>query len=330
MTSGGHYAPRILISPGRRGRPGQRTAAGTVPQWRHHLKQLPAYDPGAHLTAHDRELYRAAVAKARDAGGTLQGIAAFLGRSYSFVRTLLDEAGMLTTLGADNNVEATLRAQVADGTYRVDDVLPPRAELCAEFGVTRGAVDRAIGRLAAQGIMLSVEGRGTVVIDPEAPPTGPLLRVRMPSGQWESWTVRAQPSVQRIRDAVIDRVLDGTYPEGTEIPGSRQLAEEFGVIHPTVDRALAPLKQSGLLITRQASGTFVHRKARSRLQSARTPPPGAMAQAASPGMAVWEQAPGPDRAPVSRTIHHPQGGMHDRHPGREADHARARGPREGR
>ena len=272
MTSGGHYAPRILISPGRRGRPGQHTAGATVLQWQQYLKHLPAYDSGAHLTAHDRELYRAAVAKAHAGGGSISGMAAFLGRSNSFVRTLLDEAGMLTTRGADN-VEATLRAQVEDGTYGVDDVLPPRADLCAEFGATRDAVDRAIGRLAAQGIVLRVEGRGTVVIDPESPPTGPLLKVRMPSGQWETWTVRAQPSVQRIRDAVIDRVLDGTYPEGTKVPGSRQLAEEFGVRYPTVDRALAPLKQSGLLVTRQATGTFVHRKARSRLQRAQSSSP---------------------------------------------------------
>lgn len=85
-----------------------------------------------------------------------------------------------------------------------------------------------------------------------------------------TWTVRADPSDQRIRDTVIDRVLDGTYPEGDKIPSFRTLAQEFGVLHHTVDRALAPLEQSGLLVTRHGGGTFVHRKARSWLQSAQT------------------------------------------------------------
>ncbi|MFF4508981.1 GntR family transcriptional regulator [Streptomyces sp. NPDC001401] len=208
-------------------------------------------------------------AQAYDAGGTLQGIASFLGRSTTSVHTLLDEAGRSNASLADP-VESTLRARVADGTYRVDDVIPPRQQLCEELGVTRAAVERAIGRLVAQGVMLSVHGRGTVVTDPEAPPSGPDLKVRTASGRWETWTLRPDSSVQRIRDAVIRRVLDGTYPEGDKIPSARALAREFGVIHPTVDRALTPLKRCGLLTTRHRDGTFVHRKARSLLQSAQT------------------------------------------------------------
>lgn len=269
MTSGAHHAPPTLRGPGSREIPVQLSASRTVPQWRQYLKQLPAYDPGAHLTARDRELYRAALAQAHRAGGNVQGMAAFLSRSTTSVRTLLDEAGLRTTSTADE-VESTLRDRIKDGTYQVADVLPAKQQLCDELGVTRDAVTRAIGRLATEGLLLSVYGRGTVVCDPRTPPTGPDLRVRTLSGQWETWPVRADPSVQRIRDTVIDRVLDGTYPEGDKIPSSRTLAQEFGVLHHTVDRALAPLKQSGLLATRHGGGTLVHSKARSRLQRAQT------------------------------------------------------------
>ncbi|MGW3118540.1 GntR family transcriptional regulator [Streptomyces sp. NPDC001107] len=269
MTSGGHHSqPASPVRPGSRGGSGQHTVRA-VPQWRQCLEQLPAYDPGTHLTARDRELYRAAIVQAHHAGGKVQDIAVFLGRSYTSVRTLLDEAGLRTTPAADE-VESALRDRITDGTYRVDDVLPAKQELCEELGVTRDAVTRAIGRLAAEGLLLSVYGRGTVVIDPRTPPTGPALRVRTTSGKWETWRVRAEPGVQRIRDTVIRRVLDGTYTEGDTIPSTRTLAQEFGVLHHTVDRALAPLKQSGLLATRPASGTFVHRKARSLLQSTQT------------------------------------------------------------
>ena len=270
MTSGGNHAqPAFPTRHGSREIRAQRNASRTVPQWRQYLKQLPAYDPGAHLTARDRELYRAAIAQAHRDGGSVQDMAAFLSRSTSSVRTLLDEAGLRTTSTADE-VAGTFRDWITDGTYQVADVLPAKQQLCEELGVTRDAVTRAIGRLAAEGLLLSVCGRGTVATDPRMPPSGPELRVRTASGEWETWTVRADPSDQRIRDTVIDRVLDGTYPEGDKIPSFRTLAQEFGVLHHTVDRALAPLKQSGLLVTRHGGGTFMHRKARSWLQSAQT------------------------------------------------------------
>ncbi|MFE9601473.1 GntR family transcriptional regulator [Streptomyces hokutonensis] len=238
-------------------------------RWKQHLLELPPYDSGAHIAPGDRALYQTAIVQARRAGGSTRDIADFLGRSITFVRLSLSTAGEGNTTAVDH-VEAILRSHVTDGTYQVGDVLPMTRQLGNELGVPRDAVAGAISRLAHDGIMLSVYGRGTVVTDPRTPPTGRVLHVRTASGAREIWPLRLGPNVQRIRNTVTDRVIDGTYPEGRKIPSAKTLADEFGVNPETVKNAIGPLKSCGLLHCPGArrAGTFVHPKALSRLKSA--------------------------------------------------------------
>src|SRR3954463_8551473 len=56
-----------------------------------------------------------------------------------------------------------LRGAIAAGTLRPGDRLPPVRELAAEAGVNVNTVRSVYARLAAQGLIVSEQGRGTFV-----------------------------------------------------------------------------------------------------------------------------------------------------------------------
>ncbi|MEI9986160.1 MAG: GntR family transcriptional regulator [Aliidongia sp.] len=60
----------------------------------------------------------------------------------------------------------------------------------------------------------------------------------------------------RIRDAVIARIIDGTYPPGTRLK-EMALATEFGVSQAPVREALRELEVSGLAVSEPYCGTRV-------------------------------------------------------------------------
>jgi GntR family transcriptional regulator len=57
-----------------------------------------------------------------------------------------------------------LLAQIADGTLAVGDRLPTEEQLCAEYGLARGTVRRALGRLDELGLINRRPRAGTTVI----------------------------------------------------------------------------------------------------------------------------------------------------------------------
>ncbi|MGW2523962.1 GntR family transcriptional regulator [Streptomyces sp. NPDC001617] len=171
-------------------------------------------------------------------------------------------------------METFLRAGIADGTYQVGDVLPSPARLCVQLRVGDESVRRALARLAHAGLTLGVSALGTVVTNPDDPPSGSTLQVRTRSGQIQTWTLPMTQS-PHIRAVITARIKDGTYPEGSRIPGTKALTEEFGTTEGTLKSALRPLKKQGILSGTRQEGTFVHSSARSllgRAESNGTPP----------------------------------------------------------
>lgn len=74
-------------------------------------------------------------------------------------------------------IRATLGAEIAAGQYRPGDRLPTEAALAARFGVNRHTVRRALGDLAAAGLVVSRRGAGVFVADrPADYPLGPRVR----------------------------------------------------------------------------------------------------------------------------------------------------------
>lgn len=77
----------------------------------------------------------------------------------------------------------------------------------------------------------------------------------------------AQPIYRQLRDLVMQRVLDGSFPEGESIPSVRQVAAEYRINHITVSKAYQELVDMGLLEKRRGLGMFVRRGARAALSS---------------------------------------------------------------
>jgi GntR family transcriptional regulator len=57
-----------------------------------------------------------------------------------------------------------LLAQIADGTLAIGDRLPTEEQLCADYGLARGTVRRALGRLDELGLISRRPRAGTTVI----------------------------------------------------------------------------------------------------------------------------------------------------------------------
>lgn len=61
----------------------------------------------------------------------------------------------------------------------------------------------------------------------------------------------------QLVESMTDRIQSGTYLKGAQLPTEKDLIEEFGVSRTVVREALANLKASGLVATRQGKGAFV-------------------------------------------------------------------------
>lgn len=64
---------------------------------------------------------------------------------------------------------------------------------------------------------------------------------------------------QRIRADISERILSGAWPPGHRVPAEHELMAEYGCSRMTVNKALAPLAESGLIVRRRRAGSFVAR-----------------------------------------------------------------------
>lgn len=64
-------------------------------------------------------------------------------------------------------------------------------------------------------------------------------------------------AVERLRDELLAKLLDGTYSSGVKLPNEDELAERSGVSRATVREAVGGLVEAGYLTRRHGSGTYV-------------------------------------------------------------------------
>lgn len=62
---------------------------------------------------------------------------------------------------------------------------------------------------------------------------------------------------RQVAQHVIDRIKDGTYPPGSRVPSTLELATELEVASSTSQKALAHLRAEGWLRGEVGIGTFV-------------------------------------------------------------------------
>lgn len=74
-----------------------------------------------------------------------------------------------------------------------------------------------------------------------------------------------QPIYRQLRELVVERVMDGTFPEGEAVPSVRQVSADYKINHLTVAKAYQELVDIGLLEKRRGLGMFVTQGARSAL-----------------------------------------------------------------
>ena len=72
----------------------------------------------------------------------------------------------------------------------------------------------------------------------------------------------ALPKYLQVANHYRDLIVSGSLSAGAELPSERQLASEWGISRPTATRALAALRNLGLVEARQGAGTFVRGQVR--------------------------------------------------------------------
>ncbi len=63
----------------------------------------------------------------------------------------------------------------------------------------------------------------------------------------------------QIADVIMGRIKDGTYPPGSKVPSVVQIANEFGVVNSTAQRAMERVRAAGLTRSERGMGTYVLR-----------------------------------------------------------------------
>ena len=74
-----------------------------------------------------------------------------------------------------------------------------------------------------------------------------------------------QPIYRQIADALIGRILDRVYEEGTLLPSVRQLAEEFDVSPLTAAAVMKDVEKRGVTLKRRGVGNEIRSGARAKL-----------------------------------------------------------------
>lgn len=72
-----------------------------------------------------------------------------------------------------------------------------------------------------------------------------------------------QPDVPRWRqvyEVIEQRIADGTYSPGTQLPGVLAIQGEFGIAQMTARRVLTELREAGLAQMQVGVGTFVAKR----------------------------------------------------------------------
>ena len=64
---------------------------------------------------------------------------------------------------------------------------------------------------------------------------------------------------KRIRSEISERILSGAWPPGHRIPCEHELMTQYRCSRMTVNKALAPLAEAGLIVRRRKAGSFVSR-----------------------------------------------------------------------
>ncbi|RKR89333.1 regulatory GntR family protein [Micromonospora pisi] len=70
------------------------------------------------------------------------------------------------------------------------------------------------------------------------------------------------PTMDELIEDLVRRIEQGIFPPGTQIPSTKELSDHYDVSMKTVSRAVATLRNLGVLVGRPGRGVFVAEKGR--------------------------------------------------------------------
>ncbi|WP_329135374.1 winged helix-turn-helix domain-containing protein [Streptomyces sp. NBC_00670] len=68
---------------------------------------------------------------------------------------------------------------------------------------------------------------------------------------------RTRPLWRQIAAEIIRRIEDGTYPPGSRVPSTLEIAREFDVVNATAAKAMRHVREEGWTRGEVGLGTFV-------------------------------------------------------------------------
>lgn len=123
-------------------------------------------------------------------------------------------------------------------TYPVGSMLPSEAALCAEFGIARNTVRRAMAVLEEEGLIQTIPSKGRLVLGGGMAKKDPYL-------------------YQAIAGGLREQIEKGELAPGSAVPSELVLRRAHGVSRSTVRQAFAVLEAEGLIVAEHGRGRFV-------------------------------------------------------------------------
>ncbi|MCX4474732.1 HTH-type transcriptional repressor YvoA [Micromonospora sp. MW-13] len=68
--------------------------------------------------------------------------------------------------------------------------------------------------------------------------------------------------MDELLEDLLKKIKNGTYPPGSQLPSGRDLADVYDVSQSTISRAVATLREQGVLVGRPGRGVFVAESSR--------------------------------------------------------------------
>jgi GntR family transcriptional regulator len=141
-------------------------------------------------------------------------------------------------------LEAALRARIADGEWRPNQRIPSENELNRIYGLSRMTTRGVLNKLVAEGLLFRVQGKGTFVSGHKFDAVSPAyqgVREQLEAAGYETSTVVLSNGLEEASSTVREKL---GLPDGARVHAIHRLRlaqdEPLSLHHSYVPAALAP------------------------------------------------------------------------------------------
>ncbi|GAA2451537.1 hypothetical protein GCM10010191_82060 [Actinomadura vinacea] len=143
-------------------------------------------------------------------------------------------------------VAGVIKRRIESGALPPGRRIPSEKELVEEFGIARETARRAVAWLRDEGLVRTLPQRGSYVVQSGS------------ESVIDTWSTNdSAPAYQRIATRLKERIEAGRLRPGGPIPSEKKIVEEFEVSRVTARRAIAYLREQGLIYTVPQRGSYV-------------------------------------------------------------------------